>query len=78
MEIIIFGALYSGLTELCKKWGWNPQICTIGFALLGGIVYTLFTIYFPETFQQKIHVFAVSSLSTAVFIYEYIIKGLKK
>lgn len=61
---------------LLKK-GYNPQIFVVALGLILGILYTAFSYFVPEIYKTAVINFIVQSISTSVFIYEFIWKNIK-
>ena len=77
---VLGGVVLSGITGLLKKYfsKTNPQYIILVLALLVGVVYQVFISFVPVALQQEIIAFAYGMLSSAVLIYEFIYKNLKR
>jgi hypothetical protein len=79
---VVGGAVLSILTGVLKKYSkldkLNPQHIVLGLAVVAGILYQGYVSYIPEALQQQILNYIYGVLSSAVLIYEFLYKNLKK
>ena len=67
--------LISVIKPCLIKRGYNPQVFVLAFGLFLGVVYTAFSYFVPEIYKTAVINFIIESISTAVFIYEFIWKN---
>jgi uncharacterized membrane protein YjjP (DUF1212 family) len=78
---IVGGGVITLLSQLLKGpfKNLNSRYVVMGVSILSGIAYYMFNTYLPEEFKQNVINFAYGSLSSAVFIYSFIMnKDSKK
>lgn len=75
---IIGGGVVALLTQLLKGplKRFSSRMVVALIALLSGVAYFAFYTYVPELLKQEIIDFVYGTLSSAVFIYAFIWKGL--
>ncbi len=79
MISIVGGGIISVIVSLLKGplQRFSPRLLVAGVSILSGILYYVFYTYMPEMLKQEIVNFVYGTLSSAVFIYAFIWKGLK-
>ena len=80
LTVIVSGGLITALVSILKPHvqKFNPQALVLGIAVLVGVAYQTFSTLVPVDSQQAILNFVYGSVSSAVFIYEFIWKNLFK
>jgi hypothetical protein len=78
MEALITGAIYTAIIQMAKKFNVNSRYFVLGVALIGGMAYSVFQMYFPETLKENVTMFFLNSWATSVLLYEFLIKPLTK
>lgn len=56
----------------------NARVILLGVSILVGILYQIFELFLPQELKQNIIQFVVMSLTTAVFVYEYVWKFVRE
>ena len=76
---VVGGGIIAVIVQLLKGRlkKYNPRWVVTLFSLLAGVIYYSFSKYVPEALQQNIVNFVYGTLSSAVFIYAFIWKGIK-
>lgn len=75
---VLSGFLVSGATELAKKTKLPTKFIMLIVAALIGLIYSLFRTYLPIEMQTEIGQFAILSMTSAVTLYEFLLKNLKR
>lgn len=68
----------NGAVELAKRWNMPSEWMLLIMAAVAGAGYQVFQMYVPVETQQHVVLFATQSVGTAVLVYEFLIKKIKK
>jgi len=77
---VVGGAILTILVQILKKplSKYSPRLVVAILALLSGGLYYGFYTYVPEMLKQEMIDFIYGTLSSAVFIYAFIWKGIQE
>ena len=75
---LVVGAIITWTTQEAKKRGLSSRLTLAALVLTAALIYTLYDTFIDPQTKSQITLFATSTLGSAVFFYEYIVRFSQK
>ena len=69
LAIVLIGAAVSGLTQISKRFGWQPRVVVAVLCVVLSAGYVAFRDFAPSTVFQAVSVYIVGTWGVANIIY---------